>query len=88
MVIVHDQLAPRDLVVKTESGKLEVMTSAQRLPSQLRRLLIMIDGTRSVSQLEQMFALHKFKHLWHSFEAGGAPCKCTMPGTESGGSIE
>ena len=32
--------------------------------------------------------LHKFKHLWHSFEAGGAPCKCTMPGTESGGSIE
>lgn len=56
MVIVHDRLAPRDLVVKTESGKLEVMTRAQRLPSQLRRLLIMIDGTRSVSQLEQMFA--------------------------------
>jgi hypothetical protein len=54
--IAHDQLAPYDPVVKTESGKLEIMIRAQGLPSRLRRLLIMIDGTRSVSQLEQTFA--------------------------------
>jgi len=72
MVIVHDQLAPRDLVVKTESGKLEVMTRAQRLPSQLRRLLIMIEGTRSVSQLEQMFArLGNVRAMLHELQARG-----------------
>lgn len=47
---------PRDLVMKTEQGREQVSQRAQSLPPKLRRLLIMLDGTRSVSELEQLFA--------------------------------
>lgn len=47
---------PRDLVMKTAVGQAEVVERAQSLAPKLRRLLIMLDGTRSVAELEQIFA--------------------------------
>lgn len=47
---------PRDLVMKSDLGHAEVLERGQNLPPKLRRLLIMLDGTRSVAEIEQIFA--------------------------------
>lgn len=47
---------PQDIVLKTERGVAEITARALSLAPKLRRLLIMIDSTRSVNELEQIFA--------------------------------
>ena len=43
---------PGDLVDKTDSGLQEVRTRASGLPPRLRSLLIMVDGRRTLAQLQ------------------------------------
>lgn len=49
-------MGPTDIVDKTEKGALEIKNRALKLPQRLRTILILIDGTQSVVQLEQMAA--------------------------------
>lgn len=50
------RMHPLDIVVKTERGVAEIGARTLNLAPKVRRLLIMIDSSRTVGELEQIFA--------------------------------
>ncbi|MBE9610994.1 hypothetical protein [Chitinilyticum piscinae] len=51
MIDTHVQLPGNLVLIKTDKGQQEIATRAHQLPQALRRLLILVDGAKSVSAL-------------------------------------
>jgi len=46
----------REIYTKTEAGREEIRTRALRLPGAIRTILLLVDGRRPVSQLQELIA--------------------------------
>jgi len=63
--------ALRGVYVKTEAGTREVASRGLRLPSHLRRLLILIDGERDAAQLGRLLGTNDVATQLAELEAAG-----------------
>lgn len=71
--------ALRGAYVKTEAGTREVAARSLRLSSQLRRLLILIDGERDAVQLGRLLGTHDLAIQLGELEAAGLIANPSAP---------